>query len=179
MPADLKNEIRAALSGSSAQKPVDTVVLTKGHHRRRVEAVLMEMYQAREVCCCKIIKGGSESVVWWIAGNAPSQPQRYGKQAAPKNPTTPKQAARRVVRRRAIPKMQKAKVSRMSGVSVEVKDLITAQPGLTLPEVYARLNKMAAEEHGVRAAICRLVKLGYIRAEGVKRHFRYFPGEQA
>ena len=168
MLADLKNEILAALAGSSAQKPVDTVVLTKGHHRRRVEAVLMEMCQAREVCCCKIIKGGSESVVWWIAGNAPSQPRRYGKQAA-----------RRVVRRTSDPKMQKAKVNRMSGVSVEVKDLITAQPGLTLPEVYARLNKMAAEEHGVRAAICRLVKLGYIRAEGVKRHFLYFPGEQA
>ena len=168
MLADLKNEILAALAGSSAQKPVDTVVLTKGHHRRRVEAVLLEMYQAREVCCCKIIKGGSESVVWWIAGNAPRQPRRYGRQAA-----------RRVVRRTSDPKMHKAKVNRMSGVSVEVKDLITAQPGLTLPEVYARLNKMAAEEHRVRAAICRLVKLGYIRAEGVKRHFLYFPGEQA
>lgn len=75
---DLKTEILAALDGSSSQRPVDTDVLSKGHHRSRVEAALMEMYQAHEVCCCKIIKDRNERVVWWIAGTA-GQPHSYGR----------------------------------------------------------------------------------------------------
>lgn len=65
MLTDLKNEIRQALAGTSSQKPVDTDVLAKGHHRSRVEAALMELYQAQEVCCCKITKRDIERVVWW------------------------------------------------------------------------------------------------------------------
>lgn len=68
MAKDLKDEIRAALQGSSSRAPVDTDELAKGHHRRHVEAALMEMYQANELCCCKLIKGGSERVVWWVGG---------------------------------------------------------------------------------------------------------------
>jgi len=169
MLADLKNEIRAALSGSSAQKPVDTVVLTKGHHRRRVEAVLMEMYQAREVCCCKIIKGGSESVVWWIAGNAPSQPQRYGKQAAPKNPTTPKQAARRVVRR-------------TSDFTENVLTLITAQPGMNAAEICRKHiwpDDTQRQAQKIYDSIQSLIKRGRVHKKGESRECRYFPGEQA
>ncbi len=72
MLTDLKNEIRAALAETSSQQTVDTDVLAKGHHRSRVEAALMELYQAQEVCCCKITKRKSkiikrdiERVVWW------------------------------------------------------------------------------------------------------------------
>lgn len=68
MAKDLKQEIRAALQGSSSRAPVDTDVLAEGHHRSRVEAALMEMYQANELCCCKLIKGDGERVVWWIGG---------------------------------------------------------------------------------------------------------------
>lgn len=68
MAKDLKDQIRATLQGSSSRAPVDTDVLAKGHHRSRVEAALMEMYQANEICCCKLIKGGRERVVWWIGG---------------------------------------------------------------------------------------------------------------
>lgn len=68
MLTDLKNEIRKALAGTSGQKPVDTEVLVKGHHRSRVEAALMELYSAQEVCCCKITKRDIERVVWWVGG---------------------------------------------------------------------------------------------------------------
>lgn len=77
MLTDLKNEIRAALAGSSSQKPVDTDVLAKGHHRSRVEAALMELYQVQEVCCCKITKGDVERVVWWIGGAGMPSPITY------------------------------------------------------------------------------------------------------
>jgi hypothetical protein len=172
MLTDLKAEIRAALAGTTSQQPRDTAAVIE-HTRRqrgRVEAALLEMYQAQQVYCCKIIKGRDERIVWWIAGSVEKQTDFYGKKNTPSAPK---------VTKRAIPKMPKAKVSRMSGVSVEVKDLICAQPGLTMPEVYERLNKKAAEEHRVRVAINSLVKLGHIHAEGVKRHYRYYPGEQA
>jgi hypothetical protein len=68
MAKDLKEWIRTALQGSSSRAPVDTTVLAKGRRRKRVEAALMEMYQANEVCCCKLFKGSEERVVWWISG---------------------------------------------------------------------------------------------------------------
>jgi len=77
MLTDLKNEIRTALAGTSSQKPVDTDVLAKGHHRSRVEAALMELYSAQEVCCCKITTRGVERVVWWVGGAAAIAPISY------------------------------------------------------------------------------------------------------
>jgi hypothetical protein len=77
MLTDLKNEIRQALAGTSSQKPVDTDVLAKGHHRSRVEAALMELYQAQEVCCCKITTRGVERVVWWVGGTGAIAPINY------------------------------------------------------------------------------------------------------
>lgn len=172
MLTEIKNEIRTVLAGTTIQQPRDTdaVIEQTRRQRRRIETALLEMYQAQQVYCCKIIKGGAERIVWWIAGSVEKQTDFYGKKNTPSAPKATK---------RASPPMPKAKVRRMSGVSVEVKNLICAQPGLTMPEVYERLNKQAAEEHRVRVAIYSLVKLGHIRTVGVKRHFRYFPGEHA
>lgn len=84
-----------------------------------------------------------------------------------------------VARPQATPAKKPVKpVRRMSPFSTEIKDLICAQPGLTMSEVFGQLNKRAAEYHHVRVATYSLVKLGYIRREGIKRHYRYFPGEQ-
>ena len=83
MPTDcnavLKAEILTALAGSSSQQPVDTVVLAKRlkRQRGRVEAALMELYQTQALCCCKIIKQGAESVVWWVAGAGQTVPISY------------------------------------------------------------------------------------------------------
>lgn len=70
MPIDLKAAIRNALAGSSSHQPVDTAKLYSHGTRKKVQAALMALYQAQEVCCCKIIKGELESVVWWLSGSA-------------------------------------------------------------------------------------------------------------
>lgn len=77
MLTDLKNEIRAALAETSSQQTVDTSVLAKGHHLSRVEAALMELYSAQEVCCCKITTRGVERVVWWVGGAGAIAPINY------------------------------------------------------------------------------------------------------
>jgi len=67
--ADLKKAIRKTLAGSSSKQPVDTCKLYKFGTHAAVEAALLELYRARQVCCCKIIKGGRENIVWWLAGD--------------------------------------------------------------------------------------------------------------
>lgn len=169
MHTDLKNHIRAALSGSSSSAPVATDTLAKGHQRRRVEAALMEMYQAREVACCKITKAGRENVVWWLAA-----------QIGPfKSPHQLNKESRAKMNVKAVKPQAKSVVCRMSPLSIEVKNLITAHPGLTIPEVYEKLNKQAAERHRVRVAIGNLASKGHIRTEGVERQYRYYPEEAA
>lgn len=76
MQTDLKSKIRNALAGSSSQKPVGTAALYKFGTRGQVIAALMGLYQSHEVCCCKIIKRGKESIVWWLSG-AVSLPHSY------------------------------------------------------------------------------------------------------
>lgn len=83
MLIDLKANIRKALSGSSSQHPVDASVLVKGRQRRRVEAALMELYQANEVGCCKVTKRGEASTVWWLIGGV-SAPHSFGRLCQPK-----------------------------------------------------------------------------------------------
>ena len=80
----LHNAIRNALAGSSSQQPVDTGKLYPLGTRAAVKAALMELYQAREVYCCKHIKCGQESVVWWLVGgvSAPHSFGRTGRSAA-------------------------------------------------------------------------------------------------
>ena len=65
---NLKTKLIAALAGSTSQSPVDTATLALGHQRKIVEGELMRMYSSREVMCCKNIKCGQESVVWWQVG---------------------------------------------------------------------------------------------------------------
>jgi|SRR3989338_4209262 len=87
----LKDAIRNALAGSSGQQPVDTATLYSHGTRKQVQAALMELYQAREVFCCKVIKpalskvegGGQESVVWWAVGGVPV-PHSFGRLCQPK-----------------------------------------------------------------------------------------------
>lgn len=76
MQTNLEDKIREELAGSSSQKPVGTAVLYKLGTRGQVIAALMGLYQSHEVCCCKIIKRGKESVVWWLSG-AVSLPHSY------------------------------------------------------------------------------------------------------
>lgn len=72
--SNLKTQLTAALAGTTSQNPIDTATLVHGHQRRLVEAELMRMYSRREAGCCKITKGGQESVVWWLTGVLPPTP---------------------------------------------------------------------------------------------------------
>ena len=81
--SDLKTQLRQLLAGSSSQHPVNTSVLVKGHHRRRIEAALMELYQANEAGCCKVFKDGKESSVWWLIGGV-CAPHSFGRLCQPK-----------------------------------------------------------------------------------------------
>ena len=58
------------MEGATSQKPVDTARLYVIGSRKQVEAALQEMYQAHDICCCKIIRRGKESIVWWPVGMA-------------------------------------------------------------------------------------------------------------
>lgn len=78
MQADPQTAIRKALAGSSSQQPVGIVDLYPLGTRKQVQAALMELYQAQEICCCKSIKGGQENVVWWLSGKV-SAPHSYGR----------------------------------------------------------------------------------------------------
>ena len=79
----LKDAIRNALAGSSGQQPVDTATLYSHGTRKQVQAALMELYQAREVFCCKIIDIGGENIVWWAVGCV-SAPHSFGRLCQPK-----------------------------------------------------------------------------------------------
>ena len=70
----LRAKLAAALAGTTSQSPIDTATLAQGHQRRLVETELMRMYSRREAGCCKITKGGQDSVVWWLIGVLPSTP---------------------------------------------------------------------------------------------------------
>jgi len=71
---DLKSKLLPLLAKATSQAPVDTDTLAQGHRRRDVEAALMEMYQARTIGCCKLIKAGNESIVWWAIGHTEKTP---------------------------------------------------------------------------------------------------------
>ncbi len=154
---EIKNEIRAALAGTTAQNPMDTdsIIKKTRRQRRRVEAALMELYQALEVGCCKIING-REYVVWWIVGNSMTAPISYREQ----------------------PRRTDKVVRRISPLSAEVRDLITATPGISMPDLIVTLGKPRSETQKIMNSVTSLLGSGRIRAEGVKRHYRYFPGEQ-
>lgn len=78
MPIELKDAIRNALAGSSSRQPVNTRKLYPLGTRKQVEAELLAMYQANEVCCCKIIDVGGENIIWWLSGKV-VQPHSYGR----------------------------------------------------------------------------------------------------
>lgn len=65
---DLQTAIRDALAGSSSQKPVDVSRLYKLGDTASVQAALLEMYRSREVYCCRYIRKGNETSVWWMSG---------------------------------------------------------------------------------------------------------------
>ena len=67
------------MAGASSQAPIDTLTLAHGHNLRAVKAALMELYAAREICCCEFTGGGARPVVrWWPAGNL-AEPEKYGR----------------------------------------------------------------------------------------------------
>jgi hypothetical protein len=163
---DLKAEILAALSGTTAQHPMDThAIITKTRCQRgRVEVALYELYQARVVCCCKIAKHTSVQVVWWVSGNVASQTEFYGKG---------KQAT-------AAPKQPAKRRSRMGEFSRNLLAHIRANPGRTTVEHCDQLNlRKQKERDRVAYTIYNLVKIGLLRSEGKLREKRYFPNEVA
>lgn len=157
---DLKTELRHALKGSSAQKPVDFGVLAKGHLRSRVEAALMEMYGEREVGCCKVFLGSLESTVWWISGVFDQTPF-YGKTNKPKA---------------LVVKPHARKGPRLSPITLEVIALVFETPGLSISELITKLNKHPDETEKIRNAVVSMINSGRIRAKGEKRAYRYYPG---
>jgi hypothetical protein len=68
MANDLKTAILKMLAGSSSQRPVDVSRLYKLGDEAGVQAALLEMYHASQVCCCLIIRRGVETSVWWRPG---------------------------------------------------------------------------------------------------------------
>lgn len=158
---DLKSELRHALKGSSAQKPVDFSVLAKGHHRRSVEIALMQMYWEREVGCCKVFLGSLETTVWWISGVVEQTPF-YGKKNEPKAEAAKPRAKR--------------KGKQPSPFTLEVIALVFETPGLSFSELVAKLNKHPAETEKIRNAVYSMVKSGRLRAKGERYAYRYYPG---
>lgn len=76
----VKAAIREALIGAHSRNPLPTEKLLLFGARAEIEAALLEMYRAGELACCKITRGGNESVVWWMAG-AVAPPHGYGRAA--------------------------------------------------------------------------------------------------
>lgn len=159
MKTDLQSEILIALEGTSSQRQMDTKTLIKKTRRQRarVEAALSAMYQERSVYCCKITKGGQERIVWWRAG----QKQVAYFERKPATPAT------------------KRKVSRLSPLSIEVKDLVKSRPGLTMPELIATLSGKRYAAEKVRTALCNLRKCGHLLVEGASRNYRHYVGVKA
>lgn len=75
---DLKSAILKALSGSSSQRPVDVSRLYKLGDEAGVQAALLEMYHVNQVCCCRIIRRGLDTSVWYLPG-VTIMPHAYGK----------------------------------------------------------------------------------------------------
>lgn len=163
MKATLHSEILAALTGTSSQRPMETsAIIDKTRHQRgRVEAALLEMYQAKQIYCCKIING-SECVVWWLLGAA-RQPQNYGRSLTPKAETPPKRRA-----------------NQLSAVSIESIAAVKANPGLTQPALVALIVSGSSDsrEH-IAKNLHNLLCTGYLHREGVKSHYRYYLGAKA
>lgn len=82
MRINLKTQLLLLLAGSSSQQPVDTAKLYKLGKRDAVEAALLELYHAHQVCCCKVTKGKQENIVWWLSGGV--TPLGHSRMCAPK-----------------------------------------------------------------------------------------------
>lgn len=157
---NLKLELRLRLAGSTSQKPVDFAALAKIHHRRRVEAALMEMYQDREVGCCKVFLGSLETTVWWISGVVEQTPF-YGKKNEPKT---------------VVAKPRARGGNRLSPLTLEVLNLVTETPGLSISELIAKMQKGPDETEKIRNSVVSMFNSGRIRVKGEKRAYRYYPG---
>lgn len=78
----LRDQLIAALSGATAQSPIDTETLVVGHVKSRVKAELQMMYANRMVSTCTIRKPGKlVQDVWWLTGNTETKKYCSGKRA--------------------------------------------------------------------------------------------------
>lgn len=75
----LHEAILTKLEGSSSQNPVNTAKLYPLGTRKQVEAALTELYQARNIACCKITRRGEESIVWWTVMQSSTQSFNFNK----------------------------------------------------------------------------------------------------
>jgi hypothetical protein len=176
---DMKAEIIAALSGTTAQHPMDThAIITKTRRQRgRVEAALGELYQVRSVYCCKITDKEGERVVWWVSGNVPSQTEFYGKRAFTID--MKKAEAAGFGAKPSKPAKATKVVRRMSQFSRDVIDTIKATPGLSMPELKEKLAGKGVTDSGITSTASNLVYMGYLRTEGEMRRYRYYQGTKA
>lgn len=161
---DLKSQLLTALANSSATNPVDTSALAQGHQRGRVEAALMELYRDNKVCCCKIIKGGQERVVWWISGIV-EYTGYYGKINI-KAPTAD-----------YIKLKKEFKPRKRSELTISVLDHIKANPGWMASEIINHFSR-AHDADQVRQSLGTLRNAGDLKIEGTRRQHRYYTTPQ-
>jgi hypothetical protein len=80
--SDLKTAIRKALAGSSSQTPVDTRALMSLGIKAEMTVALGEMQSSREINTALVIKGGEQTVLYWLTG-ATGLPMAYMQPVAP------------------------------------------------------------------------------------------------
>lgn len=67
MLTNLQTKLLEAMAEATSQKPVDISKLYPLGTTEAVQDALLSLYQAQKVACCKIIKRGVETIVWWPA----------------------------------------------------------------------------------------------------------------
>lgn len=75
--ANIKQAITNALASSSSQRPISIDELFSLGQRKKIQAVLLEMYRQREVCCCLVTRKDVQKSVWWRP-NGTIQSNSYG-----------------------------------------------------------------------------------------------------
>ena len=64
----LQAAIMQALDESNSQNPVVTEDLYTTGTMYRVQCALLDLYHAQQINCCKVEKGGKETILWWKTG---------------------------------------------------------------------------------------------------------------
>jgi len=175
---DLKAELRSKLEGSSSRSPVDISVLSAGRHRRRVEIALMEMYQEREVGCCKISKRDkatthiTETTVWWVSCTVTS-PDWYGIRGKGPSITLNMEKAKAAGFVKRMPRPP-----RFNELTKVVLDKVITQPGISRMDLFshAQSTQFIKDTAKIKSAIGNLTFKKLIISSGTPGNLTYTPG---